>query len=295
MDRADKKSQQQNAELSTGRELSVRQIAIRILQGILIGAGAVLPGISGGVLCVVFGIYQAIIDVLSSPIRGIKMHYKRLIPLCVGYLIGMLLFARLLVMFFERWEIFMLWFFIGVIVGTLPSLWNTARSQGKTKGSWLGLIIGFAVMFFWLFFMDAKGIQVVPSFFWWIICGVLLGLSIIVPGLSYSTFFIYLGLFIPYNEGVASLDFSVLLPVIIGAVASVVLLSRLMKKMIAKYASIVFHAILGIVIASLLSIVPIKESVAESAFIYLICFVAGCIVPYLMERFGSRKTEKTHN
>jgi len=282
-------------EISAGRELSLRQIAIRILQGMLIGAGAVLPGISGGVLCVVFGFYQAFIDVFSNPIRGIKAHYKRLIPLCVGYLIGMLLFARLLVIFFERWEIFVLWFFIGLIVGTLPSLWNEARAHEKSKGSWLSLIIGFAVMVFWLFFMDAKGVQVAPSFFWWIICGVLLGLSIIVPGLSYSTFFIYLGLFIPYNEGVANLDFGVLLPVIIGALASIVLLSRLMKKLIAKHASIIFHAILGIVIASLLSIVPIKESVAKNALIYLICFVAGCIVPYLMDRFGNHKTGKAHN
>ena len=66
------------------------QFLIRILQGSLIGLGAVLPGISGGVLCVIFGIYKTIMEFLAEPFRTFKTHVPKLIPIGVGGAIGFL-------------------------------------------------------------------------------------------------------------------------------------------------------------------------------------------------------------
>lgn len=52
------------------QEFSIPRIAMLLLSGILIGGGAILPGISGGVLCVVFGIYQPMMEILSIPFAG---------------------------------------------------------------------------------------------------------------------------------------------------------------------------------------------------------------------------------
>jgi len=61
------------------KNYSVMQFVIKVLQGALIGLGAVLPGISGGVLCVVFGIYKTIMEFLADPFRKLKTHVPKLI------------------------------------------------------------------------------------------------------------------------------------------------------------------------------------------------------------------------
>ena len=69
---------------------------LRLLQGAIIGAGAVLPGISGGVLCVVFGIYQPMMELLAHPFRMFKKYYKMFIPILLGVAAGFLLHSRAL-------------------------------------------------------------------------------------------------------------------------------------------------------------------------------------------------------
>ena len=63
------------------------QFLFRILQGALIGLGAVLPGISGGVLAVIFGVYQPIMECLANPMKGVKKHLKLLLPIGVGVVV----------------------------------------------------------------------------------------------------------------------------------------------------------------------------------------------------------------
>ena len=83
-------------------KMSPVQFLFRIIQGALIGLGAVLPGISGGVLCVVFGIYKPIMELLSSPVRNFKTHVPKLIPVLIGVAIGFLGVANILSFFLNR-------------------------------------------------------------------------------------------------------------------------------------------------------------------------------------------------
>ena len=66
----------------------ILHLILRVLQGILIGVGAVLPGISGGVLCVVFGIYKPVMELLGSPFKRFKTHVPRLLPVIIGAAVG---------------------------------------------------------------------------------------------------------------------------------------------------------------------------------------------------------------
>ena len=75
---------------------SVIKLAVKVLQGSLIGLGAVLPGISGGVLCVVFGIYKSIMELLADPFHKFKTHVPKLLPVIVGAVIGFLGIANVL-------------------------------------------------------------------------------------------------------------------------------------------------------------------------------------------------------
>ena len=75
------------------------QFVFRIVQGAFIGLGAVLPGISGGVLSVIFGIYKPIMELLSNPVKNFKTHVPPLIPVGIGGVIGFLGVANILSFF----------------------------------------------------------------------------------------------------------------------------------------------------------------------------------------------------
>ena len=63
---------------------------LRVIHGALIGAGAILPGISGGVLCVLFGIYRPMMALLAHPIKTFRIYYKLFIPVLLGWAVGSL-------------------------------------------------------------------------------------------------------------------------------------------------------------------------------------------------------------
>lgn len=69
---------------------------VRMLQGMLIGLGAVLPGISGGVLCVIFGIYRPVMELLSNPRKYFFTHIRKLLPVILGGAVGFLGVANIL-------------------------------------------------------------------------------------------------------------------------------------------------------------------------------------------------------
>ena len=66
------------------------------MKGIILGAGAILPGISSGVLCVILGIYEKLITSVLGLIKDFKTNFKFLLPFFIGGLIGILIFGKFL-------------------------------------------------------------------------------------------------------------------------------------------------------------------------------------------------------
>ena len=89
-------------EKESSNKLSILRVLFRVIQGAFIGLGAVLPGISGGVLCVVFGIYKPIMELLSHPLRHFKTHVPKLLPVIIGLGIGFMGIANLLSFFWKN-------------------------------------------------------------------------------------------------------------------------------------------------------------------------------------------------
>ena len=114
-------------------KISLSKFIIKVFQGALIGLGAVLPGISGGVLCVVFGIYKTIMEFLADPFRKFKSHVPKLIPVGIGGVIGFLGIANVLSFFLEKYPEPSVCLFVGLIGGMLPSLFREAGEQGRIR------------------------------------------------------------------------------------------------------------------------------------------------------------------
>ena len=267
---------------------SLLRVILRVLQGVLIGVGAVLPGISGGVLCVVFGIYKPVMELLGDPIRKFRTHVPKLLPVIVGGAVGFLGVAKILAFFLEAYPAPSVCLFIGLITGMLPSLFREANEKGRVKNAWVPLAVAFVVILALLISLNLFSITITPNFGWYVFCGFCLALSVIAPGMSFSTLLMPLGLYTPFVDGLGSLDFSVLIPAGIGAVITVIALAKAVDALFDHFYPLAFHAIIGIVIAATIMIIPFGTFAVTpvAAVVNVVCILVGIAAALARDRFN---------
>ena len=266
----------------------VLRLILQVLQGVLIGVGAVLPGISGGVLCVVFGIYKPVMELLSNPFRRFRTHVPKLLPVIVGAAAGFLGVAKLLAFLLEKYPDPSVCLFVGLIAGMLPSLFREAGEKGRPKGSWVSLAIAFAVILALLLSLNLFSVTIAPSFAWYLFCGFCLALSVIAPGMSFSTLLMPLGLYTPFVDGLGSLKLEVLVSAAIGAVVTVICLAKAVNALFDRFYAYAFHAIIGIVIAATVMIIPFGSFAVSvgSAVVNLVCLAVGIVAALALDKFN---------
>lgn len=228
----------------------------KVLQGALIGLGAVLPGISGGVLSVVFGVYRPIMELLSDPVHKWRTHLPELFPYMIGSAAGFLGVANLLSYVLETYPEPSVCVFVGLIVGMLPSLWREAGEQGRNVGNVILSCVTLVAMLSLLFWLQNSQNTVEPGLLSFLFCGFAFALSVIAPGMSFSTILMPLGLYTPFVEGIGHVRPEVLFPGVAGCVVTFICLAKLVNRLFERHYALMFHGILGIVGAATVMTVP---------------------------------------
>ena len=95
---------------------------VNFIKGIFIGAGAILPGISSGVICMVTGLYEKLLESILSFFKDIKNNFKFLFPICLGALVGIIIFSDVISYCLESIPIQTKSLFIGLLLGSLSIL-----------------------------------------------------------------------------------------------------------------------------------------------------------------------------
>lgn len=262
-----------------------------LLCGFLIGAGAILPGVSGGVLAVVFDIYRPFMEVLTRPRTAIPKYWRWFPPIALGWCVGFLGFAKGIAAAISLSNTVTTWLFIGLIVGTVPSLFREAGKEGRTASSWGSLLLCAGAVFAGLFYVSRIAeVSVEPNFWWYNFCGVLWGMSIVIPGMTSASVMMALGLYQPMLQGLARLDLLVLAASLPGMVLAIALLARLVSWFFRAHYAVAFHGILGFVLASTLVIIPAEYASGEVLLSVLSC-VGGFLLAFLLDRLD-QKIEK---
>ena len=262
---------------------------LRVIQGAVIGAGAILPGISGGVLAVVFGIYRPMMETLTHPKAGLRLYWRLFLPIVIGWAAGFFGGSGVILLLFDHSETLATCLFIGLILGTVPALWDEAGEQGRSKGTYLTAVLSFFALFSLLLGVRLSSFgQMQENTLSFLFCGALWGVSLIVPGMTSSSILMAVGLLTPMVEGIASFDPAVVVPWLIGMGSVVVLLARLVNWLFKAHYAIAYHAVVGIVLASTLIIVPVRYADTRELLLCVVCAAVGAVLAHFSGKLQAK-------
>lgn len=238
----------------------------RVLKGMIIALGFILPGVSGGVLAAILGIYERMIRFLAHIKENFVENVLYFTPVAIGMVLGIAAFSYPVNLLLDNYKVIVLWGFAGAIIGTIPSLIKESvkesdRDRADTVTFWLSFILS------GIFLYSLNGmVGTLPAnFLSFVLAGVLIALGILIPGLSPSNLLLILGLYTPMLTGFKRLDlFGTFLPIGIGGALALILFSKAMDYILKHYHSRVYHFIIGIVLSSTLLIVLPQSGNSES-------------------------------
>jgi putative membrane protein len=242
----------------------------QLLIGIVIGGGMILPGVSGGVLAVIFGIYEQLLDSVSHFFNNVKKNIRFLTPLLIGLIIGVLIFGKILFFVFDKYPMESKFTFIGLILGGLPILFKETERKGDKKVHLPVLILSFLIAI--TLFVLGKGTfdfdfssninEGFLSIFLLFLTGVIFIAGKIIPGISSSFLLMLIGMY-QYllnilNDPLALTNeqYLQLVPIVLGMVIGGIFLINIIQLVIKKHFSITYSVIIGFVIGSIAAIYP---------------------------------------
>jgi len=292
------------------------------LTGIAMGVANAIPGVSGGTIAFITGIYERLINAIKSfDITAIRMASKFrikdfsshvdlpfLISLGLGVIAGILTLARLLKFLFAQYEIYVWAYFFGLILASIWLVGKTVKRWGTTPIITLAIGGGVAIAI-----ALVKPAAENDNVFYLMLCGVIAMASMIIPGISGSFVLLLMGNYkLIMIEAVTTLNFKILIPVGIGAVLGLVTLSHLLSWIFKRYHDAAVALMTGFVAGSLLTIWPWKQAVTEtfqagdkvkekvigydwqippmdgSTIVAALIILAGCLSVWLIEFAGKR-------
>ena len=271
---------------------------LNIIKGIFIGAGAIVPGLSSGVLCVIFGIYEKLLDAVLNFFKDIKQNIKFLFPIALGVGIGVLLFSNGLNYALYAFPIQTKSIFIGWILGTIPSLIKEVNEKEPFRPQnvvylLIALAIGIVTVILENQMTIISNVEEINSFYL-ILCGVIMSLGIIVPGVSSTIILMLLGVYSIYLQSVANLYLPVLIPMGIGLVLGSIVVMKVTKILLEKQYAKTFYSIIGFTIGSVLVLVPQGMTTLEMV-LSILCILLGIYIsriPNAIKGFKSSKVFK---
>lgn len=253
---------------------------ISYLKGIAIGAGAILPGISSGVLCVIFGLYEKLLNSILNFFHDIKSNFKFLFPIILGSICGIILFGNFLNIVFEKFPLQTKSIFIGLILGSIPSLLSEVNHKQKFKLHYLvffvfSLTIGIFMVWFENFIFVPTPSSI--SFSYLLLAGFLMSIGIVVPGVSSTIILMLLGIYSVYLSAVSTVYLPVLLPMLIGILIGSLIFMKLTRFLLNKFYAQTFYTIIGFTVGSIFVLLPEINSFLDG-LIAICCTILGYLI-----------------
>lgn len=244
------------------------------LKGIAMGAANVIPGVSGGTIALISGIFEELIDSIKSlNLKAAKLFFTGkfkefakhinlyfLVSVFLGVGVSIFSLAKLLDFLFKNYNVWVWAYFFGLI---LASVYFIAKTISKWNLSViLSLLIGTSIAIFITILTPASQND---NVFYIFLCGIVAVISMILPGLSGSFVLILMGNYqLVMIDSVSTLNFKILIPLIIGAVAGLISFSHVLSWIFKKFKNLTLAVLSGFILGSLGILWPWKEEISQT-------------------------------
>lgn len=270
-----------------------------IVIGVILGVANVIPGVSGGTLAVVFNIYDRLISVITLNVKKIFSEWKFILPLVVGMGLGIILFSKAITFLFEHYPVQTNWFFIGIILGSIPMIIkrllvaskNSAKGSEKKAVPVSAIVCGvvalgiMAIMTYVNVAESGAPIQteltpvLAVKLFIGLACATI---AMIIPGISGSFLMLVVGIYSTIIAAISDFNIPLLIPAVIGGAVGLLGGAKLVRFLMAKVPAQTYGAIMGLVLGSILVIFPgfggfatLATSLLAAAVGFVVSFFAG--------------------
>ncbi len=251
---------------------SFKEYIVISLKGMAMGAADVVPGVSGGTIAFISGIYEELLNSISSfnfslinvfknegfKSVWIKVNGNFLVSLFVGILISVLSLAKLIESMLENHPIVIWSFFFGLVLASI--IYIGKQITKWTKGSVLCLILGAILAFYITTLNPMVSVNSSPWFLFF--AGMIAICAMILPGISGSFILVLLGAYKPVLNALNTKDFVSIIIFLVGAVLGLLSFSRILKWLFSTYKNYTLATLTGFIIGSLNKIWPWKETIS---------------------------------
>lgn len=250
-------------------------------------------GISSGVFCVIFGIYEKLVNSILNLFKDFKKNFLFLLPIILGGITGIFLVGKILNFLFASFQIPTSFCFIGLICGCIPILFKQANQKGGFRlhyGIFLLAAFGVGLFSIQLENVLPSLIQIdihTTSFFYFVLAGFLMSIGIVVPGMSSTVILMCLGVYPHYLNAVATANLAILFPMGIGVLLGSLLFLKIIQFLLSKYYAQTFYSIIGFVLGSIFVLYP-GIQLNSQGFLSLILFVASFCVGLAFEKLEKK-------
>ncbi len=279
--------------------MSVKDNLITFIKGFILGVANVIPGVSGGTLAVTLGLYETLLNSIGNFFKDIKTNFKLLLPIILGVIVALITTSKLVkyaLLHFRAQTIFL---FVGLIVGGVSLLVNKTKGKSNWKNITIFLITFIIVI--GLNFLKVGDINTsfenmgVIDYLLLVLIGFIASASMVIPGISGSFILMLLGYYEKIIDTVSNLtnfnqlgsNLLILVPFGIGVLIGIIFMAKLISKLLKKYETPTYFAIMGFVVSSVVLLILQIES-----FTFSFANIATCVLAFLWGYFLSRAIDK---
>lgn len=267
---------------------------IIFFKSMAMGGTMMVPGVSGGTMALILGIYDDIIHSISTFFKDVKKNTIFLGIVGIGAVIGLVTIAYVTNYCLENFYYPSMFLFLGVVLGGLPVLYKEANVGEKKKSDILFFILGALIIAGLIFFdraydgslFSVSESMALMNIIFLFLSGIVIAIALILPGISTSFLLLTLGLYTPIIEAVKNLNIIFLAPIVIGTLFGVITTTRILEKFMKEKPRPTYLLIIGFVVASMIEVFPGIPSGMNILYSIITLAIGYFLIRYISEKYN---------
>lgn len=249
----------------------MKEKIILFIKGVVLGVAFVIPGVSGGTLAVLMGIYEELIEAASNFYKSIadfKKYFMYLLPIGLGVVFSIAVFAKLIKFGLDKAPIITILIFLGMIIGGIPALVRNVKGTKTNLKDMTLMLVGLIIVISMLIFHKTNSNVVltnmsITGYITLLLVGAIAAVTMVVPGISGSFTLMLIGYYEPVLNLVnditsfKNLGSNLILmgTFMLGVFIGIIFISKIIEWCLKHYKRETYYAIIGFVLSSIISVI----------------------------------------